>query len=82
MKLDMLHVDGISLPANDGGTWLSDDRFTPLLEESDRRGAVLFVHPFSTSRPGPDLPIGLDTRLTAGRAVAVASGAHKLTFRP
>ncbi len=51
---DALHVDGISLPTNDGDTWLSDDRFTPLLEEFDRRNAVLFVHPAATSRSDPD----------------------------
>ena len=46
---DVLKVDGIGLPTNDGDVWLSDDRFAPLFEELDRRGSVVFLHPYSTS---------------------------------
>ena len=47
---DALGADGIGLPTNDGDTWLSDDRFLPLYKEMDRRGAVVFFHPYATSR--------------------------------
>ena len=45
----VLQADGIGLPTNDGDVWLSDDRFAPLLRELDRREAVVFLHPYSTS---------------------------------
>ena len=51
---DALHTDGISLPTNDGDVWLSDARFEPLWAELDRRRAVVFMHPFSTSRSVSD----------------------------
>ena len=47
---DVLHVDGFGLSTNDGDTWLSDDRYRPVLAELDRRKAVVFVHPAPTSR--------------------------------
>ena len=45
----VLQADGFGLPTNDGDIWLSDDRFVPLLAELDRRRAVVFLHPYSTS---------------------------------
>ena len=44
-----LQADGIGLPTNDGDVWLSDERFAPLLDELDRREAVVFLHPYATS---------------------------------
>ena len=46
---DVLHADGIGLTTNDGDVWLSDERYWPIYEELDRRSAVVFVHPASTS---------------------------------
>ena len=47
---DVLRVDGIGLSTNEGDTWLSDERYAPVLAELDRRKAVVFVHPAPTSR--------------------------------
>ncbi len=47
---DVLHVDGIGLPTSDVDVWLSDARFAPMFAELNRRRAVVFAHPYSTSR--------------------------------
>jgi len=44
---DQLQADGIGLLSNYGGCHLGDARFAPLLEELDRRGAVVHVHPIA-----------------------------------
>jgi predicted TIM-barrel fold metal-dependent hydrolase len=48
--LDELGAAGTVALTNTGGTYLSDPLVAPYLDELDRRGAVLFVHP--TSPPG------------------------------
>ena len=52
--LDELAADGVTLLANDGGTYLGDPRLEPLMAELDERSAVVFVHPHTL--PGPDVP--------------------------
>ncbi len=49
---DVLHVDGIGMSTSEGDTWLGDERNAPVFAELDRRQAVVFVHPTSTSRCG------------------------------
>lgn len=44
---DQLGADGIGLLSNYEGRHLGDPLFAPLLEELDRRGAVVHVHPIS-----------------------------------
>jgi 6-methylsalicylate decarboxylase len=48
--LDELGAAGTVVMTNAGGVHLSDPRVMPYLDELDRRGAIVFVHP--TSPPG------------------------------
>jgi predicted TIM-barrel fold metal-dependent hydrolase len=43
--LDTLHADGIGLLTAYGDRWLGDPTFAPVMDELDRRGAVVYVHP-------------------------------------
>ena len=43
--LDALELQGVCLFASYAGKFLGDPHFDPLLEELDRRAAVVFVHP-------------------------------------
>jgi predicted TIM-barrel fold metal-dependent hydrolase len=59
--LDILGLDGVVLLASAGGRYLGDVAFEPLLEDLDRRRAVVLLHP--TTPPGAPLP-GLDVPVT------------------
>lgn len=55
--LDTLQLDGVLLFANCQGRYLGDAQFDPLLEELNRRGCIVFIHP----APHPaNASIGLD----------------------
>jgi 6-methylsalicylate decarboxylase len=49
---DALSVDGISLLTNYDGIYLGDERFEPVMDELDRRGALAVIHP--TAPPAAD----------------------------
>src|SRR6202142_3320534 len=45
--LDVLHADAIGVLSNYESEYLGDPRFAPVLEELDRRRAVVYVHPMA-----------------------------------
>jgi len=79
--LDTLKADGIGLLTSYGDKWLGDPAFTPVLEELNRRQAVVYTHPTTANCCGnliPDVPesiIEWGTDTTRTIASLVFSGA-------
>jgi predicted TIM-barrel fold metal-dependent hydrolase len=79
--LDTLEADGIGLLTSYGDKWLGDPAFTPVLEELNRRRAVVYTHPTTANCCGnliPDVPesiIEWGTDTTRTIASLVFSGA-------
>jgi predicted TIM-barrel fold metal-dependent hydrolase len=67
---DTLHADGINLQTNYGDKWLGDAAYKPILEELNRRKAVVYVHP---------LVAGCCGRLSVGAFPAVIEVPHDTT---
>ncbi|HEV2522672.1 MAG TPA: amidohydrolase family protein [Candidatus Acidoferrales bacterium] len=42
---DQIHADGIGFMTSFGDTWLGNPAYRPVMEELNRRNAVVFVHP-------------------------------------
>jgi 6-methylsalicylate decarboxylase len=55
---DTLKADGINLQSNYGDKWLGHPSYTPILEELNRRKAVIFVHPLVASCCDAHLSVG------------------------
>jgi 6-methylsalicylate decarboxylase len=70
--LDTLKADGIGLLTSYGNQWLGHPQFAPVLDELNRRKAILYTHPTLASccrAPMPDVPptvieFGTDTTRT------------------
>jgi 6-methylsalicylate decarboxylase len=67
---DTLKADGINLQSNYGDKWLGDPAYKPVLEELNRRKAVVYVHPLVASCCG---------RLSVGAFPAVIEVPHDTT---
>jgi predicted TIM-barrel fold metal-dependent hydrolase len=67
---DTLKADGINLQTNYGDKWLGDPAYKPVLEELNRRKAVVYVHPLAASCCG---------RLSVGAFPAVIEVPHDTT---
>jgi predicted TIM-barrel fold metal-dependent hydrolase len=74
---DQLQADGLHLWTNYGDFWLGDPRLSPLLEELNRRKAVVYTHPTTAACCGhllPEAPVtmieyGTDTTRTIASLV-------------
>ena len=55
---DTLKADGINLQSNYGDKWLGHAFYKPILEELNRRKAVIFVHPLVASCCDAHLSVG------------------------
>src|ERR1700733_13102482 len=67
---DTLKADGVNLQTNYGDKWLGDPAYKPVLEELNRRKAVVYVHPLVASCCG---------RLSVGTYPAVIEVPHDTT---
>jgi 6-methylsalicylate decarboxylase len=70
--LDMLKADGIALMTNYGDKWLGDPLFLPVMEELNRRKALVYTHPTAANccvnlvptQPAVMIEFGTDTTRT------------------
>jgi predicted TIM-barrel fold metal-dependent hydrolase len=67
---DTIKADGINLQTNYGDKWLGDPAYKPVLEELNRRKAVIYVHPLVAACCG---------RLSVGAFPAVIEVPHDTT---
>jgi len=75
--LDTLKVDGIGLFTSYGDKWLGDPAFAPVMDELNRRKAVVYTHPTDpgccrnllAGVPGPVIEYGTDTTRTIASLV-------------
>jgi predicted TIM-barrel fold metal-dependent hydrolase len=78
---DVLHADGFVLMTNYGGVYLGDERLEPVMEELDRRHAVVALHPTSPpgaeavamGRPYPLIEFIFDTTRTVANLILTGS---------
>ena len=81
---DQLALDGVVLMTNYGGRYLGDPAFAPVMEELNRRRAVVFVHPTETPAndqltqgfPAPAFEYPADTTRTVASLIDSDVVAH------
>jgi predicted TIM-barrel fold metal-dependent hydrolase len=82
--LDTLKADGICMMSDVQGKFLGDPAFTAVMEELNRRKAVVFTHPFRNACclnmipgvPDPTLELGFDTTRTIA-SIVFSGTAHR-----
>jgi predicted TIM-barrel fold metal-dependent hydrolase len=55
--LDVIKADGIGLNTSYGSKWLGDPDFKPVMEELNRRKAIVYVHPLAPQCCGNLIPL-------------------------
>jgi 6-methylsalicylate decarboxylase len=81
--LDDLGLEGVCMLTSYDGLYLADPRFTGLLEELDRRRAVVFVHPILLRRPVAGLsPALLEGTFDTTRLATLLAAEGVLTRYP
>ena len=81
---DVLKADGICMMTDVQGKFLGDPAFTPVMEELNRRKAVIFTHPFRNACcvnlipgvPDPVIELGTDTTRTIA-SIMFSGTAHR-----
>ena len=61
---DTLNADGVAMMSNYDGSYLGDPRFTPVMEELNRRNAIVYEHPIREDRENPANGVELVTDTT------------------
>jgi predicted TIM-barrel fold metal-dependent hydrolase len=82
--LDTLKADGICMMTDYEGKFLGDPAFTPVMEELNRRKAVIYTHPFRNACcrslvpdvPDPVIELGTDTSRTIASLVFSGTAAR------
>ncbi len=82
--LDTLKADGVGLFTSYGDKWLGDPAFTPVMEELNRRKALLYTHPTAATCcrnlvpdiPPPVIEYGTDTTRTIASLVFSGTAAR------
>jgi predicted TIM-barrel fold metal-dependent hydrolase len=82
--LDTLKVDGICMMTDYQGKFLGDVAFAPVMEELNRRKAVVYTHPFRNACcvnmipdvPDPVIELGTDTTRTIA-SIVFSGTAHR-----
>ena len=72
---DVLDVDGVAVMSNYDGVYLGDPTFAPVMDELNRRSAIVYAHPIREDRENPMNGIELITDTTR----AIASLLHHRT---
>ena len=73
-SMDTLKADGIALMSNHDGRYLGDPVFAPVMDELNRRKAIVYEHPIREDRENPLNGIELITDTTRTIGSLLASG--------